>query len=194
VYQQLWPYSEEYRHLGLYHLSADPPATNDCYIEHDGARIVLGNEAQAQLVRVDAAATENRLPSPSPEEEEEEEKQKEFNLPSPPPSTPPVHSSVNLPPTPPPADDDDDDDLTTVPAEFLLRHEVDRDDEEYHTKTPTAESYADLGCASSMSESTYSNISADGADDDESDRWSVLSTGPVDRQWTVVFDEKEETV
>lgn len=31
-------------------------------------------------------------------------------------------------------------------------------------------------------------------DDDDSDRWSVLSTGPVDRQWTVVFEEKEEVV
>ena len=31
-------------------------------------------------------------------------------------------------------------------------------------------------------------------DDDDSDRWSVLSTGPVDRQWTVVFEEKDEVV
>jgi hypothetical protein len=181
VYQQLWPYSDEYRHLGLYHLSVDAPVSTDCYIENDGARIVLGNDAWAILVRVDPTTTttpENRLPSPSPEKEEQQQ-QKEFLL-------PPVHSSVNLPPTPPAVEDDD----VVVPEEYM-RQDDDRDDE-YHTKTPTAESYADLGSASSMSESTYSNI--DGVDDDDSDRWSVLSTGPVDRQWTVVFSEKEETV
>lgn len=45
-----------------------------------------------------------------------------------------------------------------------------------------------------MTESGYSNISSDqsGGDGEDSDCWSVLSTGPVDRQWTVVFEEKDE--
>jgi len=67
----------------------------------------------------------------------------------------------------------------------------------YEPATPTAGSYADL--CMSMSESQYSNISSandDGKSDDgdESDRWSEVSTGPVDRQWTVVFEEKDEMV
>ncbi|KAI5801129.1 hypothetical protein EDC01DRAFT_780857 [Geopyxis carbonaria] len=56
----------------------------------------------------------------------------------------------------------------------------------------------DLAGSLSMSESGYSHIGrsdGDGGDgDDESDQWSVLSTGPVDRQWTVVFEEKDEVV
>lgn len=45
-----------------------------------------------------------------------------------------------------------------------------------------------------MTESGYSNISSEqsGGDGEDSDCWSVLSTGPVDRQWTVVFEEKDE--
>jgi hypothetical protein len=64
---------------------------------------------------------------------------------------------------------------------------------------PMERSYSDVPDAleNSISESTYSLPSANGKgddDDDQSDRWSVLSTGPVDRQWTVVFEEKEEVV
>ena len=63
---------------------------------------------------------------------------------------------------------------------------------------PMERSYTDVPDAleNSMTGSTYSLPSANGKgdDEDESDRWSVLSTGPVDRQWTVVFEEKEEVV
>jgi len=64
---------------------------------------------------------------------------------------------------------------------------------------PMERSYTDVPDAleNSISGSTYSLPSANGKgddDDDQSDRWSVLSTGPVDRQWTVVFEEKEEVV
>jgi hypothetical protein len=51
-----------------------------------------------------------------------------------------------------------------------------------------------------MVQSQYSDFSEGESDEEEeegdgdSDRWSVLSTGPVDRQWTVVFEEKEEVV
>jgi hypothetical protein len=72
---------------------------------------------------------------------------------------------------------------------------------EYHlttNKTPTrsredvSASYADVG----LDESICSGYSAPESEDDgdESDRWSVLSTGPVDRQWTVVYEEKDEVV
>lgn len=42
----------------------------------------------------------------------------------------------------------------------------------------------------SMTESEYGNLSK--SDIDDCDRWSVLSTGPLDRQWTVVYTEKDE--
>lgn len=42
----------------------------------------------------------------------------------------------------------------------------------------------------SMTDSDYGDVSRSEIDD--CDRWSVLSTGPVDRQWTVVFTEKDE--
>ncbi|KAA8894201.1 hypothetical protein FN846DRAFT_975448 [Sphaerosporella brunnea] len=207
VYQQLWPYSEEYRLLGLYQLSHHYPLSHDCYIEDDGARIILGNEAWALLDRYDpnqhqqavedkpSEPEQNRLPSPMPEGGEEE---KEYL---------PLPSPAQLPPTPPPLDDVPEEYLrektpsgivepTPTPVEYTrtpppkYSEAEEYGDYDHHRNTPTAESYADLGAAS-MSESTYSNMSED---DDESDRWSVLSTGPVDRQWTVVFDEKEETV
>lgn len=44
----------------------------------------------------------------------------------------------------------------------------------------------------SMTDSEYTKLS--GSEDMDSDRWSVLSTGPVDRQWTVVYTEKDEVV
>ncbi|RPB04861.1 hypothetical protein L873DRAFT_1798692 [Choiromyces venosus 120613-1] len=42
----------------------------------------------------------------------------------------------------------------------------------------------------SMTDSEYGNVSKSEIDD--CDRWSVLSTGPLDRQWTVVYTEKDE--
>ncbi|TGZ79844.1 hypothetical protein EX30DRAFT_364883 [Ascodesmis nigricans] len=45
---------------------------------------------------------------------------------------------------------------------------------------------------SSLSDSGFIPVEND--DDDESDRWSVLSTGPVDRQWTMLYEEKDEVV
>ena len=62
-------------------------------------------------------------------------------------------------------------------------------------QTPIAGSFADI--SGPMSESQYSTTSgceSEKDSGDESDNWSVLSDGPVDRQWTVVFDEKEELV
>lgn len=44
----------------------------------------------------------------------------------------------------------------------------------------------------SMSESDYGNVTRSEIED--CDRWSELSTGPVDRQWTVVYEEKDELV
>lgn len=44
----------------------------------------------------------------------------------------------------------------------------------------------------SMSESEYGNVTRSEIED--CDRWSELSTGPVDRQWTVVYEEKDELV
>lgn len=44
----------------------------------------------------------------------------------------------------------------------------------------------------SMSESEYGNVTKSEIED--CDRWSELSTGPVDRQWTVVYEEKDELV
>ncbi|KAI5857003.1 hypothetical protein BZA05DRAFT_386971 [Tricharina praecox] len=139
-----------------------------------------------------------------------------------PPLPPAVDSvPVQLPPTPPPADDDLTISYTHVPLTEQAIKSLDADrrpspaaikletsavsipqnknknkqenEREYDPEMPTAGSYADL-CVS-MSESQYSNISAnDGKSDDESDRWSEISTGPVDRQWTVVFEEKDEMV
>lgn len=43
-----------------------------------------------------------------------------------------------------------------------------------------------------MSESEYGNVTRSEIED--CDRWSELSTGPVDRQWTVVYEEKDELV
>ncbi|CUS09260.1 unnamed protein product [Tuber aestivum] len=42
----------------------------------------------------------------------------------------------------------------------------------------------------SMTDSEFGNLSKSEIDD--CDRWSELSTGPVDRQWTVVYTEKDE--
>lgn len=44
----------------------------------------------------------------------------------------------------------------------------------------------------SMSESEYGNVTRSEIED--CDRWSELSTGPVDRQWTVVYEELDELV
>ncbi|KAI5816465.1 hypothetical protein BZA77DRAFT_313000 [Pyronema omphalodes] len=75
------------------------------------------------------------------------------------------------------------------------------DDTEYlltTNKTPTrsvedvSASYADVGLEGSICSGYSAPESED--DGDESDRWSVLSTGPVDRQWTVVYEEKDEVV
>jgi len=41
-----------------------------------------------------------------------------------------------------------------------------------------------------MTDSEYGNLSK--SDIDDCDKWSVLSTGPLDRQWTVVYTEKDE--
>lgn len=43
-----------------------------------------------------------------------------------------------------------------------------------------------------MSDSEYGNVTRSEIED--CDRWSELSTGPVDRQWTVVYEEKDELV
>jgi len=129
------------------------------------------------------------------------------------PATPPRVETVpvQLPPTPPPAEEDvtvpytpvalteqavkalDDTKPAPIKLETATVEISQKNDAEYGPDTPTAGSHADL-CIS-MSESQYSNISAyDGKSDDESDRWSEISTGPVDRQWTVVFEEKDEMV
>lgn len=80
-------------------------------------------------------------------------------------------------------------------------------DEEWKLPTPplaspgisgTPDGYTDVSgpgevMAASLSESNFLPM-RESVEDDESDRWSVLSTGPVDRQWTMVFEEKDEVV
>lgn len=41
-----------------------------------------------------------------------------------------------------------------------------------------------------MTDSEYGNLSK--SDFDDCDRWSELSTGPIERQWTLVYTEKDE--
>lgn len=109
---------------------------------------------------------------------------------------------AHLPPTPPPQDKTMTSSVSSVPTEYLqdivsapvtipAKKELPAS-----PATPTAGSYADISI--SMSESQYSTFSGkeseEESDGGDSDRWSVLSDGPVDRQWTVVFEEKEEVV
>lgn len=54
------------------------------------------------------------------------------------------------------------------------------------------ESIISISREGSMSESEYGNVTRSEIED--CDRWSELSTGPVDRHWTVVYEEKDEFV
>jgi len=178
--------AKTWSYLGRYQLLSTVPATSvqdhDKQAPGDGNRICVFAWSEA--------AEFERCPEEAVVEEKEEEEEEAVPLPQ-----------IVLPPTPPPvADDKVSGSMSSIQSAYfskpptapieMLTPKMEKE------KVDVMGSYTDL----SMVQSQYSDFSEGESDEEEeegdgdSDRWSVLSTGPVDRQWTVVFEEKEEVV